>query len=93
MLDYPAKALTQNLEQLKSYLFMPVALRHLMANRDAINGELSKIIVAEIPAFTQSSNPEILPDMAIHGPQHTHEILRLLGGDTVGEFGFVREHA
>jgi hypothetical protein len=91
--DYPSNALKQTLKQLRAYPFLAAAANHLKANIDAINAELADIIVAEIPAFTESHNPDVLPDMALHGPQHTDEIIRLLMGGQTGQFGFVQEHA
>ena len=71
MSDYPTTTLKQSLRNLGSYPYMSPAVRHLTANNDTINAELSKIIVAEIPAYSESRNPDVLPDMVLHGPTAT----------------------
>lgn len=50
-------------------------------------------VVSEIPAFSSSANPEVLPDLDQHGAAHIAELGRLLGGGTIGDFEFVRVHA
>ncbi|MEZ5932321.1 MAG: helix-turn-helix domain-containing protein [Alphaproteobacteria bacterium] len=54
---------------------------------------LREAILAEVPAFQTSGNPEILPDLEQHVGDHVREIHRLLGGGTLGGFDFVRTHA
>lgn len=54
---------------------------------------LEKGVIAEVPAFSASGNPEVLPELKRHAGEHLAEITRLLGGGTVGDFGFVRMHA
>jgi PucR C-terminal helix-turn-helix domain/GGDEF-like domain len=54
---------------------------------------LREAILAEIPAFTASGNPEVLPDLDRHAAEHVAEIRRLLAGGNVGDFEFVRAHA
>ncbi|MGI9301932.1 MAG: PucR family transcriptional regulator [Gammaproteobacteria bacterium] len=93
MPDYHTKALNEALHRLGDSPFLSAAVRHLTDNSAAVNAELSETVRAEIPAFSESRNPDILPDLARHGPQHTIEILRLLGGGAVGGFEFVRAHA
>lgn len=85
--------LTDALHRLAQSAQLPAALRHLRSNVAAINAELGETVLAQIPAFTQSQNPEILPELSQHGPQHTKEILRLLDDGQPGDFDFVREHA
>jgi hypothetical protein len=49
--------------------------------------------LAEVPVYSASGNPEILPGLNQHGPEHVAEIGRLFGGGEIGDFGFVRNHA
>ena len=93
MADYPANALKESLKRLRDSTFLPVAVKHLAKNASAINAELGKTVFAEIPAFSESRNPDILPELAQHGPDHTNEMVRLLRGGAVGDFEFVRAHA
>lgn len=92
-ISYPADALNQALMRLGESAFLPAAVKHLAANAGAINAELGETVLAEIPAFSESRNPDILPDLAMHGPEHTAEMVRLLRGGEVSDFEFVRTHA
>jgi hypothetical protein len=93
MPDYYTNALTEALRRLGSSPFLQTAVSHLQSHTAVINEELSKTVLAEIPAFSESRNPDILPELGRHGSQHTDEIVRLLGGGAMGSFDFVREHA
>jgi DNA-binding PucR family transcriptional regulator len=91
--DYPSEPLKQALKRLSDSASLLVAVKHLARNAGAINAELAETVLAGIPAFSESRNPDILPDLARHGPEHTDEMVRLLRGGTVGNFEFVRAHA
>lgn len=93
MSDYPTNSLEVALKRLSDSPFLPAAVKHLASNTAAINAELSKTVLAEIPAFSESGNPDLLPDLARHGAEHIKEIVRLLGGRPVGDFEFVRQYA
>jgi len=54
---------------------------------------LGETVLAEIPAFSASGNPDVLPELEQHAAANVNEIRRLLGGGIAGEFEFVREHA
>jgi len=66
---------------------------YLGANAVQIDADLRDTVLQEIPAFSASRNPDILPDLAKHASQHTYEIRRLVAGESVGDFEFVRAHA
>ena len=55
--------------------------------------ELRAAILADIPAYNESRNPNVVPDLTRHSAEHATELLRLLRGGSIGEFAFVREHA
>ena len=93
MTSYPTNALKDALKRLIKSTFLPEAARYLEAHSAAINADLGEIVLAEIPAFSESRNPDILPELALHGPEHTDEMVRLLKGGAVGDFEFVRKHA
>ncbi|MGI9335155.1 MAG: PucR family transcriptional regulator [Gammaproteobacteria bacterium] len=93
MSDYHTDALNEALTRLSRSPFLAAAVEHLKANAAAIDAELSETVLATIPAFSESRNPDVLPDLARHGSQHTIELLRLLGGGRLGNFDYVREHA
>ncbi|MFT4564318.1 MAG: hypothetical protein ACI9BW_004081 [Gammaproteobacteria bacterium] len=91
-LDYPSRTLADALVSLGNSHLLPLAVTFLKSRADEINAELQSVVLAEIPAFSQSHNPDVLPDLARHGPQHTDEILRLLMVGKLGDFEFIREH-
>ncbi len=93
MSDYHSNALNDSLQSLNDSRLIMAAVDRLADNSAAINTELMSTVLAEIPAFSESRNPQVIPDLARHGPEHTSEILRLLGGGRVGNFAFVRDHA
>ena len=49
--------------------------------------------MAEVPAFRESGNPDILPELEQHVRDHVEEIIHLFGGGALGDFGFVSGHA
>jgi hypothetical protein len=93
MTDHHTNALKSALKRLGDSRFLAAALRYLADHAAAINAELDKTVLAEIPAFSESGNPDVLPELSRHGAEHTKEIIRLLGGHPVGDFEFVRKHA
>jgi hypothetical protein len=72
---------------------VPALGRRLEADRAAAQAELRKTIVEQIPAFSETRNPEILPELAAHSARHVDEIARLLSGHPPGNFDFVAENA
>ena len=57
------------------------------------NRDENATIVREVPAYTGSGNPDVLPQLEAHLQAHIAEFGRLLGGARPGDFGFVLEHA
>ena len=55
--------------------------------------QLQDTVLAEIPAFTASANPDVLPALRQHAEDQARELHRLFSGGGVEGFGFVREHA
>jgi hypothetical protein len=88
-----AKALVQSLVRLAEAGVAPRASAALTQTVDSVALALRKAIVDEIPEFSASANPEILPEVERHGAEHVREIVRLVGGGEVGGFEFVRVHA
>lgn len=66
------------------------ALDHSL--RSAGSG-LRDAVLTEVPAFSASGNPEILPGLNQHAAEHVRELRRLFAGGEVSEFEFVRAHA
>ncbi len=72
---------------------VPNVAAALVAGKEALECSMRETVLDEIPAFTESHNPDILPEFGEHASQHVAEISRLLSGSMAGDFEFVREHA
>ena len=55
--------------------------------------DLGDAVMAEIPAFRESANPDVLPGLEQHVHEHVREIRHLFGGGELGAFEFVIAHA
>ena len=90
---FEVKGLAQSLVRLADAGVVPSAAAALELSVDEVGLALRKAIVDEIAEFSASANPEILPELARHSAEHVREIIRLLRGEAVGTFAFVRDHA
>ena len=68
-------------------------VRHLEPKREALEAEVCTLLLHEVPAFSASGNPEVMPDLKRHIKDYLAELLRLLGGGEKPELAFVRTHA
>jgi len=87
----------RGLEDAVSQIAAAGALRNsgplLDASRERVALALREAVLAEVPAFSISANPEILPSLAAHAGEHITEIRRLVDGGEIGDFAFVAAHA
>jgi hypothetical protein len=93
MSDYHANALNDALRRVSSSQFLAPAIDRVADNAAAIAAQLQLAVLAEVPQFSKSRNPDLLPELAQHGRGHVEEIVRLLRGGGLGGFDFVHEHA
>jgi hypothetical protein len=93
MSNYHTGSLEAALRQLAQSEFIAAAHQRLQRNIEAINAELAEAVRKEIPAFIESRNPHTLPDLAVHGPEHTAHMFHLLSGAPDIRFDFVQRHA
>jgi hypothetical protein len=89
----PDKRLQQILSLLVEINIIPHAIAALEGSMTTAAGKLRDDVLAEIPAFSVSGNPEILPGLSHHVAEHIQEILRLFAGGEIGEFEFIGAHA
>ena len=59
----------------------------------AVTRPLVDAVLAEVPAFTESGNPDVVPDLGDHLRDHLRDVRRVLGGEAPGDFDFVVDHA
>ena len=71
----------------------PQTTRSLGGSAGATTDTLREAILAEVPAFSASGNPEVRPGLERHAGEHVEEIRRIFAGGGIGDFDFVRAHA
>ncbi|MFN0299027.1 MAG: PucR family transcriptional regulator [Burkholderiales bacterium] len=86
-------ALAQSLAALAKLRVVPRIAASLDKQVTELARQMRETIVTEIPAFTASGNPDVLPDLDRHTGEHIAELRRLLGGGAIRDFEFVRTHA
>jgi hypothetical protein len=84
--------LQQILTLLADSSIIPHAAPALEASKSTAADKLRDELLAEIPAFSVSGNPDILPGLVDHVAEHIREILRLFAGGEISEFEFIRAH-
>lgn len=85
--------LRQTIRTLADLDVIPTATPELDRLRDVALEILRKTVLEEIPEFSASGNPDVLPELAAHAEAHVNEIGRLFSGGIVGDFEFIRKHA
>ncbi|MGI9509676.1 MAG: PucR family transcriptional regulator [Geminicoccaceae bacterium] len=85
--------LKQILKRLAKAGVTPDVATALDASMNEAGTALRELILAEIPAFMASGNPEVLPELDRHIGDHLLEIRRLIGGGKIVDFGFVLDQA
>jgi len=93
MPDYHAIALQEALRRVASHAYLAVAVETVAAEGPHVIAQLNQAVIAEVPEFSRSRNPALLPETVQHGREHFDEILRILRGGEVGGLDFVHEHA
>jgi hypothetical protein len=91
--DYYVNALNDALRRVAGSPVLAAAIDRVANNAAAIAAQLRQAVLAEVPEFSKSRNPDLLPELAGHGREHVDEIVRLLRGGGIGRFDFVHEHA
>jgi len=71
----------------------PGAVGALQASAAEAGEALRSEVLKEVRGFSDSGNPRVLPELRDHANAHVDELLRLLAGEDIGDFAFVRDHA
>lgn len=87
------RALRDALERLQHDGVVPAVQAPLSADAERLAAELREAVLEGAPAFTESANPDVVPELGSHLEAHVQEICRLLGGGLPGDLEFVRQHA
>ena len=86
-------ALRRALARLADIGIVPAGATALDPTMQNTRSLLRDAVLAEVSAFSDSGNPDVLPELDGHGSEHVDEIRRLFGGGEIGGFEFVRAHA
>ena len=87
------RALMQTLERLAELGVIPDVAPALRRSAGSVEIALRDAILSEVLAFTNSRNPQILPDLRDHAKAHVAEVVRLFAGEPSGDLAFVSAHA
>jgi sugar diacid utilization regulator len=78
---------------LRAHGVVPGIVGALRDSRDTVLATLQQAVRAEVPAYSRSGNPEVLPELDAHLSEHIDEVIRLLGGGVATDLDYVRRHA
>jgi len=83
----------KGVDGLRALGVIPATGQRLQGDAGLSASRLGEAIVAEVPAYTQSGNPDILPELDAHLKLIIAEACRLLAGKRPGDTGFIAQHA
>lgn len=89
----PEQRLKSTISALRDFGVVPRVSINLEKRASGMAEALQQTVVAEVPAFTDSGNPDVVPELATHLGDHCSEISHLLSGLPPRDFGFVIDHA
>ena len=81
------------LARLESAAVVPAVAGRLATTADRVAESVYESVLDAAPAYAESGNPDVLPELKTHLHAHVAEVCRLLGGGLPGDFEFVRDHA
>src|SRR4029077_15893823 len=85
VLALPTEPLAGVLARLRAIGVVPQLATALEGSQPALTLALRRFVVADVPAYSASGNPQILPDLERHAEEQIREVARLLGGGEVGD--------
>ena len=86
-------SLPASLKRLRELGVVPRAAAVLDNSVREVAQRLRAAVLGEVPAFSESRNPDVLPDLERHAGEHLTELRRLSGGGPAEAVEFVRAHA
>ncbi len=86
-------ALRPTLDALRGHSVIPGVTERLAAGRVDFTATLGATVTGEVPAYKESGNPEVLPELEVHLDEAVGEACRLLAGERIRDLDFVAEHA
>lgn len=92
MSDHYYKALNDALQDVVGRPSLGATIKLIESNAVAIVDQSQQAVLSEVPQFSQSRNPDLLPEFVLHAREHVDEMLRMLRGGRIADFKFVQEH-
>jgi hypothetical protein len=86
-------ALTDAVGKLRGMGVVPGVATTLRDDSAAFTARLRTAVLEEVSAYTDSGNPEVLPELQHHLEDHVSEVCGLLAGSPPGPFEFIDTHA
>ena len=86
-------SLRATLDALREHGVIPGVAERLATGRERFASELGSTVTAEVHAYKESGNPEVIPELEAHLDEAVGRACRLLGGERIQDFDFVAEHA
>ena len=86
-------SLKDSLEALRSHGVVPGIAAALRSGSGPLHERARQLILSEVPAYSDSGNPDVLPELDAHLAAHIEQIIGLMGGAAPGDTSFVRDHA
>ena len=86
-------ALKRQLDRLAALNIVATITPALDATMADAGQRLRQSTLAEIPQFTESGNPDVLPELEEHAGAHLATMRAMLDSGAVADFDFVRRHA
>ena len=86
-------ALRATLDALRGHGVIPGVAEQLDAGRGQFTAELGSTVTDEVPAYKESGNPEVIPELEAHLDEAVGQACRLLAGERLWDLDFVAEHA
>lgn len=90
---YHAEALRAALLSLDAALLPPAALKRLRGEAARAAERMTGAVLAQVPAFLQSRNPQLRPELSGHCREIVSELLRLLAAGRAADLAFARDFA
>ncbi len=87
------RALPQTLGRLAELGVIPAVSPALRRSAKDVEEALRDAVLSEVAAFSDTRNPQILPDLKEHSNAHVAEVTRLFEGEEPSDLAFVRAHA
>jgi len=88
-----ASALATSLQTLRKAGVVPAIAEPLQETSSETAQTLHDLVVRDVPAFTASANPDVLPELKQHLSEHLTELCRRLSGQPPDDLAFVAKHA